>query len=87
MHVRSPQIDQLVAAVSAAGGKARRLDDPGAAANSAQIYGMAVEVVGELAASHQFVLHELTVRTESLEDAFLVATAGDQEYRTQPVQP
>jgi ABC-2 type transport system ATP-binding protein len=85
VHVRSPQIDQLVAAVSSAGGKARRLDDPGAAVNSAQIYGMAVEVVGELAASHQFVLHELTVRTESLEDAFLVATAGDQEYRTLPV--
>ena len=47
----------------------------------------AVAVVGELAASHQFVLHELTVRTESLEDAFLAATAADQEYRTQGVQP
>jgi hypothetical protein len=27
------------------------------------------------------------VRTESLEDAFLTATAGDQEYRTLAVQP
>ena len=87
VHVRSPQIDQLVAAIGSAGGKARRLTEPGAAVNAAQVYEMPVEAVGELAASHQFVLHELTVRTESLEDAFLTATAGDQEYRTQAVQP
>ena len=37
---------------------------------------MPVEAVGELAASHQFVLHELTVRTESLEDAFLDGDGG-----------
>ena len=55
--------------------------------NAAQVYEMPVEAVGELAASHQFVLHELTVRTESLEDAFLAATAAEQEYRTQAVQP
>jgi ABC-2 type transport system ATP-binding protein len=87
VHVRSPQIDQLVAAISAAGGKVRRPDDPGSAANSALVFGMPVEAVGELAASHQFVLHELTVGTESLEDAFLTATAGDQEYRAQAVAP
>ncbi len=85
--VRSPQIDHLVTAISGAGGKVRRPDDPTAAANSAQVYGMSVEAVGELAARNQFVLHELSVRTESLEDAFLTATAGDQEYRTLAVQP
>jgi ABC-2 type transport system ATP-binding protein len=86
VHVRSPQIDLLVAAIGAAGGKVRRLDEQGTAANSAQVYGMPVEAVGEVAASHQFVLHELTVHTESLEDAFLTATAADQEYRTQVVE-
>lgn len=87
VHVRSPQIDQLVAAISGAGGKVRRPDGPDAIANSAHIFGMPVEAVGELAASHQFVLHELTVGTESLEDAFLTATAGDQEYRAHAVAP
>ena len=32
VHVRSPQIDQLVAAIGSAGGKARRLTETGAAA-------------------------------------------------------
>ena len=37
--------------------------------------------VGELAAAHGVVLHELTTRTASLEEAFLSATGAAEEYR------
>ncbi|HZC27433.1 MAG TPA: hypothetical protein VE287_10450, partial [Actinopolymorphaceae bacterium] len=46
--------------------------------------------VGELAFSAGVVLHELTTRTATLEEAFLEATGGAQEYIAQiggPVAP
>ncbi len=38
--------------------------------------------VGELAAAHGIVLHELTTRSATLEQAFLDATAGSQEFES-----
>ena len=38
--------------------------------------------IGELAAAHQVVLHELSLQSGSLEEAFLKATAASQEYRS-----
>jgi len=38
--------------------------------------------IGEAAAAAQITLHELSTKTESLEDAFLSATADSQEYRS-----
>ncbi len=46
------------------------------------IHEMAIERVGELAAQHGVVLHELSPQQASLEDAFLRATAGEQEFRS-----
>jgi ABC-2 type transport system ATP-binding protein len=51
------------------------------------VHGMAMERVGELAAQHAVVLHELSPQQASLEDAFLKATAGEQEYRSASTIP
>jgi ABC-2 type transport system ATP-binding protein len=44
------------------------------------VEGLRTEQIGDLAAKHAITLHELSVRTASLEDAFLEATGGDVEY-------
>jgi ABC-2 type transport system ATP-binding protein len=86
VQVRSPELDRLVGALHRAGGKIRFVDGAGAA-RAAHVYGLAVERVGEVAAASGTVLHELSVQTESLEDAFLSATAAAQEYRARDVAP
>ncbi|MFV0307455.1 MAG: ATP-binding cassette domain-containing protein [Desertimonas sp.] len=48
-----------------------------------EVHGLAIEQIGELAARGGIVLHELSPQTASLEDAFLRATAGDQEFRSE----
>jgi ABC-2 type transport system ATP-binding protein len=45
------------------------------------VRGVAIEVIGELAARNGIVLHELTGQRASLEDAYLKLTEGDVEYR------
>lgn len=74
--VRSPDANGVAAAATAAGGS---VSHPGP--NELAISGLAVERVGELAAQHGHVLHELTTHRASLEDAFLLATSGTLEYR------
>lgn len=88
VQVRSPQLVQLVDIVQANGARAKPVD-PAAPAAGAALTNISVEQVGDLAAQNGLVLHELVVRRDSLEDAFLRATAGVQEYRSggQPVQP
>ena len=51
------------------------------------VHDLAMERVGDLAAEHGVVLHELSPQQASLEDAFLKATAGDQEFRTGSAVP
>ena len=51
------------------------------------VHDMAIERVGEMAAQHGVVLHELSPQQASLEDAFLKATAGEQEYRSGQAVP
>jgi ABC-2 type transport system ATP-binding protein len=77
VHVRSPQASELAAllaspdvTVTFAGGDV--LD----------ITGIDAGAIGEAAASHGIVLHELTPRTASLEEAYLELTHDDVEYRT-----
>ena len=52
-----------------------------------EVRGVTIERVGELAARTGTVLHELSPQTASLEDAFLRATAADQEYRSGATPP
>jgi ABC-2 type transport system ATP-binding protein len=79
--VRSPQITDLCGRLTQFGATIR-IPDGAMPSDSAQIVGVSVEQVGEAAAAGGIVLHELRTQTESLEDAFLKATANAQEYRS-----
>ena len=81
VRVRSPQLPQLLEAVNRAGATVKLIGDA-AAPEGAEIKGLTIEAVGEAAHDQGIVLHELSGQTESLEDAFLSATADSQEYRS-----
>ncbi|MFD5428437.1 ATP-binding cassette domain-containing protein [Streptomyces sp. NPDC127084] len=49
-----------------------------------EIDGAAIEKIGELAAEHRIVLHELSAQRASLEEAFMQMTASVVEYHAQP---
>jgi ABC-2 type transport system ATP-binding protein len=83
VRVGSPQLDSLVTAARSVGADVTRLDTM-----RADLRGVTAAQVGELAARDSIVLHELSTQVESLEDAFLRATAGSQEYASaSPAQP
>jgi ABC-2 type transport system ATP-binding protein len=82
VRVRSPELSRLVDALNRAGAQVRYVDAGGGAAAAADVFGLTIEQVGEAAASSTVTLHELSTQTESLEDAFLRATASSQEYRS-----
>ncbi|MCY7299920.1 MAG: ATP-binding cassette domain-containing protein [Ilumatobacteraceae bacterium] len=75
VRVQSPTAEALVGPLTAAGGEVTTV-----AANTLDIRGLDCVAVGEMAAQQQMVLHELSSQTGSLEDAFLKATAGAQDY-------
>ena len=77
VRVRSPQLEQLVALAQSKGATATMTED-----RTAQLRGVPVEAVGELAAANSIVLHELTNESGSLEEAFLNLTGVAQQYRT-----
>lgn len=83
VQVRSPQLAQLVELVRSSGASAAPVD-PAAPAAAAAFRGIGIDRVGEIAAANGIVLHELMLRRDSLEDAFLRATASSQEYRSRP---
>ena len=74
-RVTTPQLEQLLSSLGSTPTAVNRID-----AMSADVFGINAPQVGELAAQHSIVLHELATRHDSLEDAFLRATAGAQEY-------
>ena len=81
VRVRSPQLPQLLEAVNRAGATVKLIGDA-VAPEGADVRGLTIEAVGEAAHAAGVVLHELSGQTESLEDAFLTATAASQEYRS-----
>ena len=78
VRVRTPFPQAFADVVGRAGGRWRPFGNDGI-----DIQGLPIEQVGELALSTQTVLHELSPQSESLEDAFLQATAQAQEYHSQ----
>ncbi|MEM1336039.1 MAG: ATP-binding cassette domain-containing protein, partial [Actinomycetota bacterium] len=95
VRVRSPQLPTLLDLVRGEG--AQVIPDapgvvdtadaahPGGASHpggAVSLRGLPIERVGELAAAAGVVLHELASVRDSLEDAFLRATADVQEYRS-----
>jgi ABC-2 type transport system ATP-binding protein len=92
--VRTPDPDRLAAAITAAGGNVK-VAEPGATgpgappddgATALSVTGLPSARIGELAAAGSVVLHELTPRVGSLEEAFMELTADSVEYG-QPGQP
>jgi len=77
VRVRSPRLDTLVGLLSDAGIDATPEPD----GSALSVRGVAIDVIGELAARNGIALHELTGQRASLEDAYLKLTEGDVEYR------
>ena len=99
--VRTPDPGRLAGAITAAGGNVTVADGNAAAADqnatvadgppadgatALTVTGMPAARIGELAAAASVVLHELTPRAGSLEEAFMELTADSVEYG-QPGQP
>jgi ABC-2 type transport system ATP-binding protein len=80
VEVRSPQIQQLAALLAERGITVASTDSAGT--SSLRVEGLDAAAVGEIAAGAGVVLHELSTRADTLEDAFLTATASQQEYRS-----
>ena len=74
--VRSPQLKAIGDALHLAGHQV-----VAAGPDAIDVVGPTAAQIGELAASLNATLHELSPRTASLEDVFLEVTAGAQEYR------
>jgi ABC-2 type transport system ATP-binding protein len=79
--VRSPQARQLAAL----------LEGPGVVVTGdgslLEVSGVTTEEIGELAAEHRIVLHELTPQQASLEEAFMELTAEDVEFHAGVPEP
>jgi ABC-2 type transport system ATP-binding protein len=76
--VRSPDAARFAAVLAEAGATVSPIDELGPGA--LDVAGLGVERVGELAAEHLVVLHELTPRRASLEEAFIELTSDSVEF-------
>lgn len=83
VRVRSPHAETIAHQLRG-GGATVTFVDP----TTVDVVGATAIEIGELAARNNAVLHELSPQQGSLEDAFLEATSGTQEYRSSlPVDP
>ncbi|WJL94798.1 ATP-binding cassette domain-containing protein [Microbacterium sp. ET2] len=81
VRVRSPQASRLAELVAAPD-----VTITGAEAGLLEITGVEAPAVGDLAAQHGLVIHELTPLSASLEEAYMDLTADAVEYRTEAVR-
>jgi ABC-2 type transport system ATP-binding protein len=77
VRVRSPQATEL-SALLAGHGVTISSDEPG----SLTVEGLTAAAIGESAAAHGIVLHELTAQTASLEQAFMNLTQDEVEFKS-----
>ncbi|WP_078624475.1 ATP-binding cassette domain-containing protein [Streptomyces monomycini] len=81
VRMRSPERERLLDVLRDAG-------HPAAPAGEAvEIDGVSAADLGELAARHRIVLHELSPQQASLEEAFMQLTAGSVEYHAHSAEP
>ena len=78
--VRSPQAARLAGLVAAAGGKAEVDGAGGSQPGTLRVTALDAPQVGEIAAAGRIVLHELSPRLASLEEAYMELTADSLEY-------
>jgi ABC-2 type transport system ATP-binding protein len=76
VRVRSPQVDALAELITANGGVATSAPD-----SALTVTGLTTEAIGELAAAHGIVLHELMLAQASLEEAFMELTEDSVDFR------
>jgi ABC-2 type transport system ATP-binding protein len=77
--VRSPQADRLGELIATAGGTVKQ-ETNGTQPAGLSVTGMDAPRIGEIAAAAGIVLHELTPRLASLEEAYMELTAGSAEF-------
>lgn len=82
VHVVGPQIGPLMDALLTGGANVRATG-----ANSADVRGVTAADVGETAARLGVTLHELSPQAGSLEDAYIAATYGSEEFTARRVPP
>ncbi|MEU1041622.1 ATP-binding cassette domain-containing protein [Streptomyces sp. NPDC005551] len=82
VRLRSPQHERLLDVLHRAGIAALQVGD-----GTLEVDGVRSEEIGELAARHQLVLHELSPQRASLEEAFMQLTAESVEYHAHTGPP
>jgi ABC-2 type transport system ATP-binding protein len=85
--VRTPDPDKLTSAIVAEGGQVAPEATPPGGVPALTVSGLPAPRIGELAAANSVVLHELTPKTGSLEEAFMELTAESVEYGQSSRQP
>jgi ABC-2 type transport system ATP-binding protein len=78
--VRSPDAARLAGLIAAEGGKAEPQAEDNGHSGVLRVTDMDAARIGELAAAGRVVLHELTPRLASLEEAYMELTADSSEY-------
>ncbi len=78
--VRSPDAAKLITLISAEGGTVSQAGAGDGRPPELSVTGLAAPRIGEIAATAGLVLHELTPRLASLEEAFMELTSGSVEY-------
>jgi ABC-2 type transport system ATP-binding protein len=80
--VRSPEAGALAGLITAAGGTVTPQPAADGRTDELSVTGLEAPRIGEIAAANRIVLHELTPRLASLEEAYMELTAGSVEYGT-----
>jgi len=78
VRVRTPDTERLQAALTGLGRRVAEVD------GALLVHGATTDEIGELAAAHGIVLHELTAQRSSLEQAFMQITGQDVEFHAGP---
>ena len=78
VRVRTPDTERLQAALTGMGRRVAEVD------GALLVDGATTDEIGELAAAHGIVLHELTAQRSSLEQAFMQITGQDVEFHAGP---
>jgi ABC-2 type transport system ATP-binding protein len=78
--VRSPDAGALAGLITAEGGKVSQQQPTNGQADALSVTGLEAPRIGEIAAANRIVLHELTPRLASLEEAYMELTADSVEY-------
>ncbi len=82
VRIRTPQPERMRDALTTAGIEVHSGPD-----GTVEVVGASLEQVGELVAGHRVTVHEVSMQTASLEEAFMQLTADSVEYRTDAGAP